>query len=71
MTRRALLRLLVNHAALGLATYSPGDGLTRYRFFPSGSPSDYFGAAELYTALGVKEALTFVRGYIAGREVQP
>lgn len=45
-------------------TYSPGDGVTRYRFFynaPVGQ--SYFGPANgRYTALGFKEAMAFARG---------
>lgn len=48
-----------------VATYSPGDGVTRYRFFSE--PSDYFGPASgLYTALGYKEATIWLNGAIAG-----
>ena len=66
MTRRE--ELVWDAAAIGLLvkTYSPGDGVTRYRFFehaPLGQ--DYFGPNDgVYTALGLKEART----YLAGRE---
>ena len=44
-----------------MATYSPGDGVTRYRFFEK--PSDYFGPENgTYTALGLKEATIYARG---------
>mgnify|MGYP001579055081 CR=1 FL=1 len=47
-------------------TWSPGDGATRYRFFEKrglAKNQSYFGPANgLYTALGRKEALTFLRG---------
>lgn len=39
-------------------TWSPGDGVTRYRFFKN-APADqtYFGPRDgVYTALGAKEA---------------
>ena len=43
-------------------TYSPGDGVTRYRFFDKPG-QDYFGGSHpLYTALGYKEAYTFAQG---------
>jgi hypothetical protein len=50
-------------ATLGLDTftYSPGDGVTRYKFAPQGTYDSYFG----YTAialLGVRDAETFLRG---------
>lgn len=52
-------------------TWSPGDGVTRYRFFTlrpgqgtSADPtSDYFGPENGdYTALGRKEALAYASG---------
>jgi hypothetical protein len=50
---------------LYLDTYGPGDGVIRYRFFTE--PADYFAGDGVYTALGYAEALTFVRGFAAGR----
>ena len=48
---------------LYVRTYSPGDGLTRYRFFKKKGNS-YFGPDNgIYTALGIKEAETFLDGY--------
>jgi len=49
----------------GVDTYSPGDGVTRYRFFAS-EPFDYFGGRGIYTALGLKEANTFADGLEIG-----
>lgn len=49
---------------LYVATWSPGDGVTRYRFFEK--PSDYHSGDSIYTALGRKEALTFITGYSWG-----
>ena len=49
---------------LYIRTWSPGDGVTRYRFFTSPDNS-YFGPESgIYTALGLKEAMAFVEGYI-------
>lgn len=45
-------------------TYSPGDGVTRYRFFLT--DSDYFSDHGIYTALGWKEAVTFAAGFMNG-----
>jgi hypothetical protein len=45
-------------------TYSPGDGITRYRFF-RGAPAKqtYFGPdSGINTALGFKEAAAFALG---------
>jgi len=55
------------------ATWSPGDGITRYRFFLSLENADqnYFGPANGdFTALGAKEALTFLDGVKAGIELE-
>jgi len=48
-------------------TYSPGDGVTRYRFFKNASPKqDYFGPANgIYTALGYAEAEAFAQGLLS------
>lgn len=64
-------------ARLGVyvATWNPGDGATRYRFFENGVRvnftgeliADYNQGLELFTALGRKHALTWLRGYSAGR----
>jgi len=47
-------------------TWSPGDGVTRYRFFKDAPPNQsYFGPANgIYTALGYKEAVTFASGLV-------
>lgn len=61
--RRAWMLEDAANAGLFVRTYSPGDGVTRYRFFTD-PHNDYFGPANgIYTALGIKEAETFVRGY--------
>ena len=52
-------------AGFGVDDYSPGDGVTRYRFFDR-EPFDYFGGRGIYTALGLKEANTFAAGVCAG-----
>jgi len=47
---------------LHVSEYCPGDGVCRYRFFTE--PSDYFGPKNgIYTALGLKEAKTFINGW--------
>lgn len=54
---------------LYVATHSPGDGLTRYRFFDhliNGHQPQYDEGLGIYTALGAREAHTFIDGYIAG-----
>lgn len=51
-------------------TYSPGDGVTRYRFFENAPPGqDYFGPNNgIYTALGYAEAETFASGLATQRD---
>jgi hypothetical protein len=44
-----------------ISTWSPGDGVTRYRFFDDGTRS-YFGGNGIYTALGFKQAAIFALG---------
>jgi len=66
MTKTQLGNLCI---ILGLTmyTYSPGDGVTRYRFFTDHHVSDYFDGDQRFTALGLKEAVAFVRGYQVGK----
>lgn len=56
---------------LYVATWAPGDGVTRYRFFEN-SGNTYFGPENgIYTALGLKEAYTFLAGSrAASRDVR-
>ena len=63
--RKELLRKKAAEAGLYVATYSPGDGVTRYRFIKSrgGRPVSYFAQNGIYTALGISEAETFLAGY--------
>ena len=72
--RKVLMRVQVGYwnapisklaAGLIVRTWSPGDGVTRYRFFskPEADGQSYFGPANgVYTALGLKEAWAFVAG---------
>jgi hypothetical protein len=68
-TRLQELQDYAKTAGLQVATWSPGDGTTRYRFFDKpGSGQTYFGPANgIHTALGLKDAWTFLYGYAAGR----
>lgn len=45
-------------------TWSPGDGITRYRFFKGAPKSQTYSGPDngAYTALGLKEAETFASG---------
>ena len=61
----AKLRQFAASVGLHIATWAPGDGVTRYRFFTK--PTDYHAGDGIYTALGLKEAWCFVRGYAASK----
>jgi hypothetical protein len=72
-TAREELDRYAKMAGLYVRTYSPGDGVTRYRFFKlSGDAFDmetngYFGPDNgIFTCLGRKAAFTFVQGALAG-----
>jgi len=69
MTRTEMQERALN-VGLFIDTWSPGDGATRYRFFTE--PVDYFAGQVghpygLFTALGLKEAVTFAKGWIAAK----
>ncbi len=62
--------------AVGLyvGVWSPGDGTTRYRFFTKNTPgskyADYHQGDGIYTALGRKDALSFIVAYRMGRNTR-
>lgn len=60
---KSRLKELTEQAGVHMDSYSPRDGVTRYRFF--NKPMDYFSGGALFTALGRKEAETWLKGYIA------
>jgi len=61
MTRLEKLREACQKVALWVATWSPGDGITRYRFFDKPG-NTYFGPDDgIKTELGYKDACTFAR----------
>ena len=70
MRKRDMLAL-AEKVGVKVATYSPGDGMTRYRFIDKRSEpywqQDYFATSHaLYTALGLREATIWLLGYAAG-----
>ena len=66
-TRIEQLSSMAARMGLYVASYSPGDGVTRYKFFKKKGNS-YFGPGNgIYTALGIKEAKTFLSGYAMKR----
>jgi hypothetical protein len=66
MTRREELRDLLP-IGVYVDDYSPGDGVTRYRFFTE--DIDYFAGDGVFTALGWGEALVFAKGLQVGENV--
>jgi hypothetical protein len=68
-TRLQELQDYAKTVGLHVATWSPGDGTTRYRFFDKpGSGQTYFGPASgIYTALGYKDAMNYAYAYGAGK----
>lgn len=69
-TTRKELFLHANDAGFVIATWAPGDGVTRYRFFDARyGPTDYHAGHHFFTALGVAEAMTFVRGVKVGKQL--
>lgn len=69
-TRLQELEEYAKSVGLLVTTYSPGDGVTRYRFFEKKKvPADqsYFGPASgMRTVLGIKAAWDFAYAYAAG-----
>jgi hypothetical protein len=75
MSRLEVLRSECEAAGFTFGTYSPGDGVTRYRFLPllgkgmSEDPircTNYFAANGDFTALGWKEARAYATGRVHG-----
>lgn len=70
MTRREELKSWADHCNLLVCTYSPGDGVTRYRFFRRADVPEsqtYFGPKSgLDTVLGFQAAVNWMRAYSAG-----
>jgi hypothetical protein len=66
--KRAYLKALLERLELKASVYSPGDGVSRYRFFPSDYDGNYFGPSSgLGTALGLSEAVVWLEGYRAAK----
>lgn len=68
LSRKERLVARAEDAGLTFSTWSPGDGMTRYRFFDDTAlNSDYFGGEPVQTCLGLREAEVWLRGYVAGK----
>ena len=64
MARKSRYDLLQEEArrhGLWLRKYSPGDGVTRYRFMRKNV--SYFADDGIFTALGISQAETWLSGY--------
>ena len=59
LSRKEALRGNARRVGLYVAVYSPGDGVSRFRFFKGVKPRSFFTADGIYTALGISEAETF------------
>jgi hypothetical protein len=66
MTKRDYLNNLVLNCELQMFTYSPGDGVTRYRFTSDKGRVDYFSCHNMHTSLGLSDAITYAEGYFQG-----
>ncbi len=67
MGRKEVLRSECEAHGFTVDWYSPGDGVTRYRFFVAeDTRNDYFSAHGDFTALGWKEALAYATGRTHG-----
>lgn len=65
------VRELAIAADVYVDTWSPGDGITRYRFASvSGSYFAWYSGGVLATCLGARAALQFLHGVVAGRRLE-
>ncbi len=71
MTKIERLQEMGKGANFYVADYSPGDGVTRYRFMSGTRQRNYFNSFGNYTALGFKEALAYATGRCDGRLSKP
>ena len=65
MNRYDELREACENVNVRVARWSPGDGVTRYRFFNAtnhNQENSYFESDGDFTALGIKEATAYARG---------
>ena len=63
INKKEHMNAVLKRCNLDVFTYSPGDGLTRYKFAPKGWYGDYFVADVGAQALGWKEAMVWLDGY--------
>lgn len=69
--KRSEMIKLANHEGLMVKTNNPRDGQTRYAFFPDAiAPAEqtfFAPLSPLFVALGLREAMAMVKGFIAGK----
>ncbi len=61
MTTEKAVQAEAARLGVPLSTYSPGDGITRYRF--GGESNEYFASSAWTTVLGSHDAMTWLAGY--------
>lgn len=74
-TTRKQLFALADSQGIHIATWSPGDGMTRYRFIDKRSEPHWCWSYDatshpLYTALGLREASIWLLGYASGQNTK-
>jgi hypothetical protein len=65
VTKRDYLYHLAANCEVYIHTWSPGDGVTRYRF-TNKRDSGYFETDGIHTSLGLADAITYIEGYFQG-----
>ena len=71
MIKRSELTELANLCGLEIDTYSPGDGITRYKVFRSNDPSTkggYFAGDGIFRSIKRKEVLAFLNGFAKAKQ---
>ncbi len=66
-SRKDILRDNARKAGLYVSVYSPGDGISRFRFFKGVKPRSHFSGDGIRTVLGIANAELFLSGYRKGR----
>jgi hypothetical protein len=67
--RRRYLAGLAKYCYVNICTYSPGDGRTRFHFYPGDDHSEYFGpSTPMGYAIGLSEAIAWMEGYKRGKD---
>jgi hypothetical protein len=70
VSRRKRLEKEAREAGLYVSSWSPGDGVTRYRFFKGTSARSYFSGGAIYSVAGLIGAENWLSGYRTGKHTQ-